>query len=72
MGGFAAKLLIALSVVMESWVMIICRFVAALVLIGCNKMAKNGKFNDPLEAVKLHRVCGNAAMGADFHDVVCD
>lgn len=37
---------------------IICGFVAALVLIGSNKLAETFKFDDPLEAKQLHGGCG--------------
>ncbi|XVF38562.1 hypothetical protein REPUB_Repub20aG0112800 [Reevesia pubescens] len=44
--------------VVEPWAAIICGFVAALVLIGFNKLAEKVKFDDPLEAAQLHGGCG--------------
>ncbi|KAI9196937.1 hypothetical protein LWI28_028305 [Acer negundo] len=56
LGGFAA--ITAGCSVVEPWAAIICGFVAALVLIGCNKLADIVKFDDPLEAAQLHGGCG--------------
>ncbi|KAK2643802.1 hypothetical protein Ddye_018997 [Dipteronia dyeriana] len=56
LGGFAA--ITAGCSVVEPWAAIICGFVAALVLIGCNKLAEMVKFDDPLEAAQLHGGCG--------------
>ncbi|KAL4643709.1 hypothetical protein ACB092_02G111500 [Castanea dentata] len=56
LGGFAA--ITAGCSVVEPWAAIICGFVAALVLIGCNKLAEKLKFDDPLEAAQLHGGCG--------------
>ncbi|XP_059632278.1 ammonium transporter 1 member 1-like [Cornus florida] len=56
LGGFAA--ITAGCSVVEPWAAIICGFVAALVLIGCNKLAEMMKFDDPLEAAQLHGGCG--------------
>ncbi|KAK3187729.1 hypothetical protein Dsin_027290 [Dipteronia sinensis] len=56
LGGFAA--ITAGCSVVEPWAAIICGFVAALVLIGCNKLAEIVKFDDPLEAAQLHGGCG--------------
>lgn len=62
LGGFAA--ITAGCSVVEPWAAIICGFVAALVLIGCNKLAEVVKFDDPLEAAQLHGGCG--AWGVIF------
>ncbi|XP_044497830.1 ammonium transporter 1 member 1 [Mangifera indica] len=62
LGGFAA--ITAGCSVVEPWAAIICGFVAALVLIGCNKLAEKLKFDDPLEATQLHGGCG--AWGVIF------
>lgn len=62
LGGFAA--ITAGCSVVEPWAAIICGFVAALVLIGCNMMAEKAKFDDPLEAAQLHGGCG--AWGVIF------
>ncbi|XP_044485449.1 ammonium transporter 1 member 1-like [Mangifera indica] len=62
LGGFAA--ITAGCSVVEPWAAIICGFVAAVVLIGCNKLAKKFKFDDPLEAAQLHGGCG--AWGVIF------
>ncbi|KAA8548901.1 hypothetical protein F0562_000585 [Nyssa sinensis] len=56
LGGFAA--ITAGCSVVEPWAAIICGFVAALVLIGCNKLAEKVKYDDPLEAAQLHGGCG--------------
>ncbi|XP_021897008.1 ammonium transporter 1 member 1 [Carica papaya] len=56
LGGFAA--ITSGCSVVEPWAAIICGFVAALVLIGCNKLAEKMKFDDPLEAAQLHGGCG--------------
>ncbi|KAE8723379.1 Ammonium transporter 1 member 1 [Hibiscus syriacus] len=56
LGGFAA--ITSGCSVVEPWAAIICGFVAALVLIGCNKLAEKVKFDDPLEAAQLHGGCG--------------
>ncbi|KAL3506279.1 hypothetical protein ACH5RR_031661 [Cinchona calisaya] len=62
LGGFAA--ITAGCSVVEPWAAIICGFVAALVLIGCNILAAKLKFDDPLEAAQLHGGCG--AWGVIF------
>ncbi|KAL6997700.1 Ammonium transporter 1 member 1 [Sarracenia purpurea var. burkii] len=62
LGGFAA--ITSGCSVVEPWAAIICGFVAALVLIGCNKLAEKVKFDDPLEAAQLHGGCG--AWGVIF------
>ncbi|XAR62711.1 hypothetical protein NMG60_11017568 [Bertholletia excelsa] len=62
LGGFAA--ITAGCSVVEPWAAIICGFVAALVLIGCNKLAEWVQFDDPLEAAQLHGGCG--AWGVIF------
>ncbi|CAL5416570.1 hypothetical protein CsSME_00033852 [Camellia sinensis var. sinensis] len=62
LGGFAA--ITAGCSVVEPWAAIICGFVAALVLIGCNMLAERVGFDDPLEAAQLHGGCG--AWGVIF------
>ncbi|KAM1104457.1 hypothetical protein ACFX15_012480 [Malus domestica] len=56
LGGFAA--ITAGCSVVEPWAAIVCGFVAAIVLISCNKLAEKLKFDDPLEAAQLHGGCG--------------
>ncbi|XP_058101422.1 ammonium transporter 1 member 1-like [Magnolia sinica] len=56
LGGFAA--ITSGCSVVEPWAAIICGFVAAAVLIGCNKLAEKLKYDDPLEAAQLHGGCG--------------
>ncbi|XP_042508054.1 ammonium transporter 1 member 1-like [Macadamia integrifolia] len=56
LGGFAA--ITGGCSVVEPWAAIICGFVAAWVLIGCNKLAEKYKYDDPLEAAQLHGGCG--------------
>ncbi|KAJ7978201.1 Ammonium transporter [Quillaja saponaria] len=56
LGGFAA--ITSGCSVVEPWAAIICGFVAAWVLIGCNKLAVKLKYDDPLEAAQLHGGCG--------------
>lgn len=56
LGGFAA--ITAGCSVVEPWAAIICGFVAALVLIGCNQLAEKFRYDDPLEAAQLHGGCG--------------
>ncbi|KAE8736427.1 Ammonium transporter 1 member 1 [Hibiscus syriacus] len=55
LGGFAIT---GGCSVVEPWAAIICGFVAALVLMGCNKLAEEVEFDDPLEAAQLHGGCG--------------
>nr|DAD47480.1 TPA_asm: hypothetical protein HUJ06_017417 [Nelumbo nucifera] len=43
--------------VVEPWAAIVCGFIASWVLIGCNKLAKKFKYDDPLEAAQLHGGC---------------
>ncbi|KAL7105645.1 hypothetical protein ACP275_07G057000 [Erythranthe tilingii] len=62
LGGFAA--ITAGCSVVEPWAAVVCGFVAALVLIGCNRLAEKVKFDDPLEAAQLHGGCG--AWGVVF------
>ncbi|KAL3648848.1 Ammonium transporter 1 member 1 [Castilleja foliolosa] len=62
LGGFAA--ITAGCSVVEPWAAVICGFVAALVLIGCNMLAEKVKYDDPLEAAQLHGGCG--AWGVIF------
>jgi Amt family ammonium transporter len=40
--------------VVEPCATIICGFVAAMILISCNRLAKKLKIDHPLEAAKLH------------------
>lgn len=56
LGGFAA--ITAGCAVVEPWAAIICGFVAAWVLIGCNLLAERFHYDDPLEAAQLHGGCG--------------
>lgn len=56
LGGFAA--ITSGCSVVEPWAAIICGFGAAVVLIGCNKLAEKLHFDDPLEAAQLHGGCG--------------
>ncbi|KAG5532839.1 hypothetical protein RHGRI_027207 [Rhododendron griersonianum] len=56
LGGFAA--ITSGCSVVEPWSAIVCGFVAAWVLIGCNKLAEKFKYDDPLEAAQLHGGCG--------------
>ncbi|XP_027349091.1 ammonium transporter 1 member 2-like [Abrus precatorius] len=56
LGGFAA--ITAGCSVVDPWAAIICGFVAAWVLIGCNLLAEKLKYDDPLEAAQLHGGCG--------------
>ncbi|KAL9411041.1 hypothetical protein AB3S75_044756 [Citrus x aurantiifolia] len=62
LGGFAA--ITAGCSVVEPWAAIVCGFVAAVVLIACNKLAEKAKYDDPLEAAQLHGGCG--AWGVIF------
>ncbi|GER55889.1 ammonium transporter 1 [Striga asiatica] len=62
LGGFAA--ITAGCSVVEPWAAVICGFVAALVLIGCNRLAERVGYDDPLEAAQLHGGCG--AWGVIF------
>ncbi|KAL3727964.1 hypothetical protein ACJRO7_032676 [Eucalyptus globulus] len=56
LGGFAA--ITSGCSVVDPWAAIVCGFVSAWVLIGCNKLAELAKFDDPLEAAQLHGGCG--------------
>lgn len=56
LGGFAA--ITGGCSVVDPWAAIICGFIAAWVLIGCNKLAEMLKYDDPLEAAQLHGGCG--------------
>ncbi|GJS47853.1 ammonium transporter 1 member 1 [Tanacetum coccineum] len=56
LGGFAA--ITAGCSVVDPWAAVICGFVAACVLTGCNYLAVKFKYDDPLEAAKLHGGCG--------------
>lgn len=56
LGGFAA--ITSGCSVVEPWAAIVCGFVAAWVLIGCNKLAEKLEYDDPLEAAQLHGGCG--------------
>ncbi|XP_057783574.1 ammonium transporter 1 member 1-like [Salvia miltiorrhiza] len=62
LGGFAA--ITAGCSVVEPWAALICGFVAALVLVGCNLAAERVRYDDPLEAAQLHGGCG--AWGVIF------
>lgn len=57
LGGFAA--ITSGCAVVEPWAAIVCGFVAAWVLIGCNILAEKFKYDDPLEAAQLHGGCGS-------------
>jgi len=56
LGGFAA--ITAGCSVVEPWAAIVCGFIAAIVLIACNKLAEKVRYDDPLEAAQLHGGCG--------------
>ncbi|KAK1395374.1 Ammonium transporter [Heracleum sosnowskyi] len=56
LGGFAA--ITGGCSIVDPWAAVICGFVAALVLIGFNKLAEKMKYDDPLEAAQLHGGCG--------------
>ncbi|XP_057964074.1 ammonium transporter 1 member 2-like [Malania oleifera] len=56
LGGFAA--ITAGCAVVDPWAAVICGFVAAAVLIGCNRLAEKLGYDDPLEAAQLHGGCG--------------
>ncbi|KAJ6333951.1 hypothetical protein OIU78_010952 [Salix suchowensis] len=56
LGGFAA--ITSGCSVVDPWAAIVCGFVAAWVLIGCNKLAEKFHYDDPLEAAQLHGGCG--------------
>lgn len=62
LGGFAA--ITSGCAVVDPWAGIVCGFVAALVLIGCNRLAEWARYDDPLEAAQLHGGCG--AWGVIF------
>jgi Amt family ammonium transporter len=51
--GRFAEITIGCAVV-EPWAVIIYGFVAAVVLISCNRLAEKLKIDHPLEAVQLH------------------
>ncbi|KAL7611988.1 ammonium transporter 1 member 2 [Lactuca sativa] len=57
LGGFAA--ITSGCAVVEPWAAVVCGFVAAWVLIGCNVLAEKFKYDDPLEAAQLHGGCGS-------------
>ncbi|CAH9051068.1 unnamed protein product [Cuscuta epithymum] len=56
LGGFAA--ITGGCSVVDPWAAILCGFVAAWVLIGCNIVAEKVHYDDPLEAAQLHGGCG--------------
>ncbi|KAK8966384.1 Ammonium transporter 1 member 1 [Platanthera guangdongensis] len=56
LGGFAA--ITAGCAVVDPWAAVICGFVAAWMLIGCNLLAERFHYDDPLEAAQLHGGCG--------------
>ncbi|KAK1260898.1 Ammonium transporter 1 member 1 [Acorus gramineus] len=62
LGGLAA--ITAGCSVVEPWAAIVCGVVAAMVLIGCNRLAERLRYDDPLEAAQLHGGCG--AWGVIF------
>jgi len=62
LGEFAA--ITAGCSVVDPWASVVCGFVSAWVLIGCNKLAVVLRFDDPLEAAQLHGGCG--AWGVVF------
>ncbi|KAG6785441.1 hypothetical protein POTOM_011172 [Populus tomentosa] len=45
--------------VVNPWAAVLCGFVSAWVLIGCNKLAEKLHYDDPLEATQLHGGCGS-------------
>lgn len=45
--------------VVKPWATILCSFIATLVLISLNVIALKLRYNDRLEAAKLHGGCGN-------------
>ncbi|MFS7914564.1 putative ammonium transporter AmtB-like domain, ammonium/urea transporter [Helianthus anomalus] len=57
LAGWIAAITAGCSVV-EPCAAIICRFVVACMLTGCNKLAEKYKYDDPLEAAQLHGGCG--------------
>ncbi|KAF7804585.1 ammonium transporter 1 member 4-like [Senna tora] len=57
LGGFAA--VTSGCAVVDPWAAILCGFVAAWVLIGCNILAERFRYDDPLEAAQLHGGCGS-------------
>ncbi|KAJ6389930.1 hypothetical protein OIU77_024203 [Salix suchowensis] len=56
LGGFAA--ITGGCSVVDPWAAVLCGFVSAWVLIGCNKLAEKLRYDDPLEATQLHGGCG--------------
>ncbi|KAJ6728971.1 AMMONIUM TRANSPORTER [Salix viminalis] len=56
LGGFAA--ITGGCSVVDPWAAVLCGFVSAWVLIGCNKLAEKLHYDDPLEAAQLHGGCG--------------
>ncbi|KAJ6687175.1 AMMONIUM TRANSPORTER [Salix purpurea] len=56
LGGFAA--ITGGCSVVDPWAAVLCGFVSAWVLIGCNKLADKLHYDDPLEATQLHGGCG--------------
>nr|GMD61083.1 Ammonium transporter 1 member 4 [Ipomoea batatas]GMD64126.1 Ammonium transporter 1 member 4 [Ipomoea batatas]GMD71153.1 Ammonium transporter 1 member 4 [Ipomoea batatas] len=56
LGGFAA--ITSGCSVVDPWAAVVCGFVAAWVLIACNKLAEKLQYDDPLEAAQLHGGCG--------------
>ncbi|KAJ7009159.1 hypothetical protein NC653_007710 [Populus alba x Populus x berolinensis] len=57
LGGFAA--ITGGCSVVDPWAAVLCGFVSAWVLIGCNKLAEKLHYDDPLEATQLHGGCGS-------------
>jgi Amt family ammonium transporter len=57
LGGFAA--ITGGCSVVDPWAAVLCGFVSAWVLIGCNMLAEKFHYDDPLEATQLHGGCGS-------------
>ncbi|KAG6787469.1 hypothetical protein POTOM_009109 [Populus tomentosa] len=57
LGGFAA--ITGGCSVVDPWAAVLCGFVSAWVLIGCNKLAEKLHYDDPLETTQLHGGCGS-------------
>ncbi|CAO2046638.1 unnamed protein product [Urochloa humidicola] len=66
LGGLAA--ITAGCSVVDPWAAVICGFVSAWVLAGCNAMAAKYRLDDPLEAAQLHGGCGG--VGDPLHRAV--
>ncbi|KAL3685020.1 hypothetical protein R1sor_003042 [Riccia sorocarpa] len=68
LAGFAA--ITAGCSVVNPWTAILCGFGAAWVLIICNSIAEECKYDDPLQAAQLHGGCG--AWGMLFTGLFAD